>query len=98
MAASTCAADFKETQEDLDKTNDMLQNVVKKVCGKQGKDKCVEAIAEVQKEMSEAVLKLQDTVDDCDDVKDSCHDDLDTAYNNFIAGSIDLGHAYDACG
>ena len=65
MAASTCAADFKETQEDLDKTNDMLQNVVKEVCGKQGKDKCVEAIAEVSKELSDTVDDIQEALNDC---------------------------------
>ena len=67
MAAKTCSADFKSAQEDLDNTNDILQNAATKVCGIESKDKCVEAISEVSKEMSEAASELQDTLDDCAD-------------------------------
>ena len=96
MAASTCAADFKSAQEDLDKTNDMLQNAATHVCGRESKDKCVEAISEVSKEMSEAASELQDTLDECD-TKGSCHDDLAMVADNFNAASVDLSQAADAC-
>ena len=65
MAASTCAADFKSAQEDLDQANEKLQYTATQVCGRQSKDKCVEAIAEVTKELSDAASDLQDTLDDC---------------------------------
>ena len=65
VAASTCAADFQSAKEDLDNTNNMLQNAATKVCGREGKDKCVEAIAEVSKELSDTVDDIQEALDDC---------------------------------
>lgn len=65
MAASTCSADFQSAKEDLDNTNNMLQNAATQVCGREGKDKCVEAISEVSKELSDTVDDIQEALNDC---------------------------------